>query len=435
MPPSSRRVFRAVLVVTPLLMLGGYLAWEPLGSWVAANLIYDGRAEWELQQTRERVAKGEIDDATAIGRCLAIARENSGSWVELATYAYLTEQWPETAEQESVLDAMRRAIQTTPIDELARCFDRRHLGAGPATLPFSNDLVARAQRSPDHPRAAKLLTEAALLLKPDESADAPPVALVQIADLVRERYAASPDLVNLCEAVGNSGAPARWTRPFEPHVRHIVEVNPDRLVRCSAHYALATIVRSHGIDRQDEAVRLYQQHLERFDGETAYPGQAIEQFYRGQAESALKAIGLHGLGALAPLTRGVDLEGNAISLEHYRGRVVLVSFWASSCGPCLRAVPHEQALLERFDARDFAIVGMNADTEVDAARNAATRYGIDWPSVHLASRSENRWIIDGLPTFGLLDRRGVVRGLWTGLPPDAELQGLIRDLIDSDPGQ
>ena len=110
---------------------------------------------------------------------------------------------------------------------------------------------------------------------------------------------------------------------------------------------------------------------------------------------------------------------------------MLVSFWATWCSPCIQAVPHERALLERFGNSDFTIVGINADDDIDEARMAVEQHGITWPSIRLKYEGfVNNWTISGYPTFCLVDREGVVRGLWTGLPPETELNGIIRDLID-----
>ena len=77
---------------------------------------------------------------------------------------------------------------------------------------------------------------------------------------------------------------------------------------------------------------------------------------------------------------GVDLDGRPFSLGDYRGKVVLVSFWATWCYSCMKAIPHERALLERFGPERFAIVGVNVDEDPGVAKKAVAEYGVPWRS-------------------------------------------------------
>ena len=63
------------------------------------------------------------------------------------------------------------------------------------------------------------------------------------------------------------------------------------------------------------------------------------------------------VGKQAPDIEGEDLDEARLKLGHYRGKVVLLVFWASWCGPCMRAVPHEKELVKRFKGRPFVLLG------------------------------------------------------------------------------
>jgi thiol-disulfide isomerase/thioredoxin len=69
------------------------------------------------------------------------------------------------------------------------------------------------------------------------------------------------------------------------------------------------------------------------------------------------------IGKQAPDIIGEDLSGARFKLSDYRGKVVLLVFWASWCGPCIASVPHEKELVERFKGRPFAVIGVNADAK------------------------------------------------------------------------
>jgi thiol-disulfide isomerase/thioredoxin len=355
----------------------------------------------------------------------------------VAAYLFVTKQWPETADAEAAYDNLLQAAKIVDIGHWARSLgDIRPVERSESARwqPLAALLIERVRRQPDHPKAARLLCEAAVLNHPKTDVESAPRELHQIAELIQENYATSPDLANFCEVVGNLGDPVSWSQPFEPYVRHILEVNELRFVRCSAHFALASIVRSGGIGRQAETRELYEEFLKRFDGETAYHAQSIEQANRQIARRVLDAIRLHGLGAPALATVGFDLEGRPMSLADYRGNVVLLSFWATWCSPCMKAIPHEKKLLERFDREQFAIVGVNGDTNLTEALEAVAEHGISWRSFQNkkedGSSIANDWHIAGWPTFYLVDADGVIARTWLGMPPQSELQTAIGELVE-----
>ena len=120
------------------------------------------------------------------------------------------------------------------------------------------------------------------------------------------------------------------------------------------------------------------------------------------------------VGGTAPDLAGEGLDGTPLRLSDYRaGRACLVVFWGSWCGPCLRAVPAERALLEKFGDRGFCILGVNGRDEKPAAVAAAEKHKMAWPSVWDRGRSGGplaaAWNVQAWPTVYLLDRAGVVR--------------------------
>lgn len=122
---SIRRLIYVGLVIAAVMAIGGYFARESLETLIVTTFIYDSRGEWELVKLREQVAKQEMDDSAALRKCMSIARENPGSRVQVAAYAYLANEWPDTAEAKAALVELRQAIQTTSIDDLdASCLFR-----------------------------------------------------------------------------------------------------------------------------------------------------------------------------------------------------------------------------------------------------------------------------------------------------------------------
>ncbi len=460
---SKRRWFRVILIAIGLLIVGGYLLQEP----IFFTFLYKGtRADWELQQIRHEYAQRqwslhdlrrsaasdlELDTAEerlatwqreARERCLRIAEENPGTSAEAAGLLFVADRWPESVEGQSTYDRLLHLASDADIGVWARALDEVRASNTDIERwrPFVARLIGRVEEQPGHPDAALLTCQAGNLVAPDEDAESAPAEFEAIADLIREHYAASPDIFNFCEQVGGlplGNAPG-WGCPFEPHLRSILKVNEDRFVRSSAKLALASVVRAGGIERQPEARRLFEEFLAEFDGKTTYPAQSIEQMHRSTAERILDTIRTHGLGVPVPETVGVDLDGRPIALADYRGKVVLITFWATWCYPCMKAIPHEKELLEHFGPEQFAIVGVNADEDPAIAREAVAEHGVPWRSFRVrrddGTSIADDWHIAGYPTLYLIDAEGVIAGTWLGMPPQIELEQAIGRLI-GDPGR
>jgi thiol-disulfide isomerase/thioredoxin len=120
------------------------------------------------------------------------------------------------------------------------------------------------------------------------------------------------------------------------------------------------------------------------------------------------------VGSLAPTIQGVDLEGRPFKLTDARGKVVLLVFWASWCGPCMAAVPHERELSEKFAGRPFALVGVNGDEDrehglaVQKEKRVAGRSFWNGPDGAEGPISK-AWNVKGWPTVYVIDASGRIR--------------------------
>ncbi len=95
------------------------------------------------------------------------------------------------------------------------------------------------------------------------------------------------------------------------------------------------------------------------------------------ANSLLDEIRNFVVGRPAPDIDAADLDGHPLKLADYRGRVVVLVFWASWCGPCMADVPHELELIARHKDRPFALLGVTCDEDLAAAREAIATHHIN----------------------------------------------------------
>ncbi len=124
---------------------------------------------------------------------------------------------------------------------------------------------------------------------------------------------------------------------------------------------------------------------------------------------------LHNLaiGSPAPEIVGVDFDGNPLKLSDHRGKVVLLVFWGTWCGPCMQEVPHEREQAERLKDQPFIILGVDCDEDPETARKVMKSEGITWPNWHDGAPGDGPiqtlYHVDSYPTTLLIDAQGLIR--------------------------
>ena len=147
-----------------------------------------------------------------------------------------------------------------------------------------------------------------------------------------------------------------------------------------------------------------------------------------KAEMGLNALEHLRVGCEAPDIVGNDLSGRPLKLRDYRGKVVVLSFWFTGCGPCMAAIPNEKHLVESFSGRPFALLGVCTDESIEMARTTATQNGIVWTCWFDGKDGpiKHGWNVFAFPTFYVLDKTGRIAAKNLG---EKELEATVAKLI------
>jgi cytochrome c biogenesis protein CcmG/thiol:disulfide interchange protein DsbE len=142
-------------------------------------------------------------------------------------------------------------------------------------------------------------------------------------------------------------------------------------------------------------------------------------------------VGLSSGGRIVPAYDVTTLDGRHLTTDSLRGRVVLVNFWATWCGPCRVEMPLLQRMYERHRSRGFVLLGLSVDRgSADAVRRYLREQGVSYP-VAIVGAAEERAFggVRGYPTSFLIDRSGVVQHAVIGPLAPATLELAVRRLL------
>ncbi len=139
-----------------------------------------------------------------------------------------------------------------------------------------------------------------------------------------------------------------------------------------------------------------------------YPNDANVKMFHSMVEK-MSAV---GIGQLAPDIALNNPEGKEITLSSFRGKVVLVDFWASWCGPCRKEMPNVVKAYAKFKNKGFEIFGVSLDQEKDRWIEAIAKDGITWPQVSDLKQWQSEVVplysIQSIPYTILLDKEGKI---------------------------
>jgi len=260
----------------------------------------------------------------------------------------------------------------------------------------------------------------------------------ELVRIVLEDQIANPKLGLLCHELrfANNDVVA------EAILKTAIEKHPAREVQGQATYALGEYYRQTARDEfgppkteeQKEGILANAEKylalaVERFGDVKTTDGKKIADA-AGITLTRVRNIPNLKVGKPAPEVSGDAVEGAAIKLADYRGKVVVVVFWGSWCGPCMAMVPRERELAERMKDKPFVLLGVNCGDERNKASTTMASNKMTWPSLWDGSEHDGpvqaAFNVRHWPTVFVIDAAGTIRHIE---PDEKELDAAVDKLV------
>jgi thiol-disulfide isomerase/thioredoxin len=132
---------------------------------------------------------------------------------------------------------------------------------------------------------------------------------------------------------------------------------------------------------------------------------------------------------MAPAFAVNTLDGQHISMDDLTGKVVLIDFWATWCGPCREALPHMQQIARKFQGQPLVVLSVSLDTDEQKWKDFITKNGMTWVQYRdggFTGPVANLFGVKAIPQTFTIDADGVLQDQHIG---DASIEGKLKKLV------
>jgi len=239
---------------------------------------------------------------------------------------------------------------------------------------------------------------------PDGAAVDVPTAMQRLVLRIREKLDASKTPVALMDF-------SRELAGFDAIVAGSKDAKPDELAQVLMAKAQFYVQVLNDFDNAAKTIARIKADFPEVEI-AAHADEIIADLRRMEAKHrARKAL---TAGSVFPEFTAKSLDGAEVSLAQFRGKVVLLDFWATWCPPCVFEMPRLKALHEKYREKGFVIVGISLDESESALRNFIKQHSIAWVQLFDGKGWETalaeKFGIDSVPTMYLLDAEGKIIG-------------------------
>jgi thiol-disulfide isomerase/thioredoxin len=134
----------------------------------------------------------------------------------------------------------------------------------------------------------------------------------------------------------------------------------------------------------------------------------------------------------APDSKFLTMDGKTVSLSDYKGKVVLLDFWATWCGPCRMAMPGLQKMHESMKSKGLVVLGVSLDRNPPVqVPPFLTKMGITYTNFadNPKDPSSLKWNVQAIPSLYLIDRKGNIVRWWRGMAPETVLVQAVEEVL------
>ena len=229
-----------------------------------------------------------------------------------------------------------------------------------------------------------------------------------------------PNFFNLYSELTRLYVEAERNRDAESLIdsfKSVMKPHDENIMRFRDYWTFVDMLKVIG--RHEEALQLLQ-HLEKTEQENPFRTsifREIAMIYeeKGNVELAntyfLKADARLGMiGKPAPNFSATDIDSNAISLTDYRGKVVLLDFWTTTCGPCIAEMPNMKKVYDAYKDVGFDVIGVNIDADEADLHEFLKVCDLPWRQIFGGQDSplKKLYRVRGVPSPWLMDKEGKV---------------------------
>ncbi|MGD1103279.1 MAG: redoxin family protein [Terriglobia bacterium] len=200
----------------------------------------------------------------------------------------------------------------------------------------------------------------------------------------------------------------------EDETRQALALDPSLVI---AHYSLGTILIRQ--ERDNEGIAELKNYI-------AAPGASPKNVSEARR---IIANPIRAREPFAPDFSFTTLEGQTISNAVLRGKVVLIDFWATWCGPCRASVPTLLLIRKKYLQRPVQLVGISSDENEQGWKRFIASHQMDWPEyIDLSGQVRELFDVHSYPTYVVVDRDGIIRFRQSGFGEFS--QGELEEAID-----
>ncbi len=133
---------------------------------------------------------------------------------------------------------------------------------------------------------------------------------------------------------------------------------------------------------------------------------------------------------LAPPFKATTIDGQTVAIDDFQGKVVLLDFWATWCGPCREALPHMKKIAAKFQGEPFVVLSVSIDDDEDVWKKFVAANGMTWLQTYAGGWNgalPKEFGVNAIPHTFTIDSNGVLQDEQIG---DENIDGRLKKLIE-----